>query len=398
MKTDKQRELYAKVLDTIYTQRPISRVDISTFNGITPATVGNITKELLAEQLICEVGELDDHTVGRKKILLDIKKNACYFLGVELTEKHFYAVITDNLGTILDTKDLEITDTDKAYTSSFVIQFITEFLEKHAELSIKAIGMALPGHYDRQKGDAKHINTNNPVWRHVDLQELSHSFDIPVYYSNNGHCLIIAKRLFDKNTSQRNFIIFHVGRGMHCSYMYEGRIFSRYNPAIGEIGHTVVNPNGELCECGKRGCLQTYASNTWILKKARLLYRATDKSYLKSLVQNEEDLTLDHLLAAYELGDLGAMTLIDTAINYLVVSISNLTLLLDVEQIYLHGKFISYPKLADKILNTLNQTTKVLENQHFPDISVMPFSVFNGAVGAVGLCIDEYYLSYKGKI
>lgn len=60
MKTDKQQELYAKILDTIYAQRPISRIDISKLTHITPATVGAITKELLAQGWIHEIGELTD--------------------------------------------------------------------------------------------------------------------------------------------------------------------------------------------------------------------------------------------------------------------------------------------------------------------------------------------------
>ena len=64
-----------------------------------------------------------------------------------------------------------------------------------------------------------------------------------------------------------------------------------------------VQPDGELCECGKRGCLQTYASESWLIRKARLLYQSTPSTYLHQLVKNENEITLQTILNAYELGD-----------------------------------------------------------------------------------------------
>lgn len=398
MKTDKQQELYAKILDTIYAQRPISRIDISKLTHITPATVGAITKELLAQGWIHEIGELTDHSVGRKKILLDASANAFYFAGIELSEKHFYLVITDNLGTIYAKHNQQVDPSISSYyKADYISELIQAFLKQHKHYSVQAIGIALPGHYDHSISSSTHINTNNPIWQQVDLTAIAKSFPIPVVFSNNAHCMIIAKRLYEQQAHNHNFIFFHVGRGMHCSYMYKGVIYSRHNAVVGEIGHTIINPAGELCECGKKGCLQTYASNAWLLKKAKLLHQYAPHSHLRSLVDKACELKLDHLLIAYELGDVGVTTLIHTAIDYLVLSLSNLSLLIDTEQIYLHGRFISHPLISSKILQALQNDIKLLSNQKKPEIIVMPFSVYNAAVGATGLCIDELYLNYKNK-
>lgn len=113
----------------------------------------------------------------------------------------------------------------------------------------------------------------------------------------------------------------------------------------------------------QKGCLQTYASNAWLLKKAKLLHQYAPNSHLRSLVDKSCELKLDHLLIAYELGDVGVTTLIHTAIDYLVLSLSNLSLLIDTEQIYLHGRFINHPLISSKILQALQNDIKLLSNQ-----------------------------------
>lgn len=80
-------------------------------------------------------------------------------------------------------------------------------------------------------------------------------------------------------------------------------ILQNKNFYIGEIGHTVVDLNGPSCECGKRGCLQTYISDTWLINNARFLFENVQGSIIKTLVEKPEDITLDVVYNAYRLGD-----------------------------------------------------------------------------------------------
>ena len=69
--------------------------------------------------------------------------------------------------------------------------------------------------------------------------------------------------------------------------MYHNDLYSKHNLNIGELGHITIQPGGELCECGKKGCLQTFASETWLVRKARLLYRTSSHTFLHQLAENE---------------------------------------------------------------------------------------------------------------
>ncbi|MHC9332795.1 ROK family protein, partial [Clostridium perfringens] len=101
-------------------------------------------------------------------------------------------------------------------------------------------------------------------WKNFNLKEILKTITLPVYFKNNVKCMTLAERLFGSNNNNDNFIFFHISRGMFCSYMYNGKLYAENNLLVGEIGHIIVHPNGELCECGKRGCLQTYGSESCI--------------------------------------------------------------------------------------------------------------------------------------
>ena len=121
-------------------------------------------------------------------------------------------------------------------------------------------------------------------------QKLKNRVPVPVYFSNNVHCMARAESLFytKPNTDNSNFLFFHIGRGIHCTHMYHDDLYGKQNFKIGEVGHMTVQPDGELCECGKRGCLQTYASESWLIRKARLLYQSTPSTYLHQLVKKRK--------------------------------------------------------------------------------------------------------------
>ena len=161
-----------------------------------------------------------------------------------------------------------------------------------------------------------------------------------------------------------NFIFLNVGRGIRCAYMYQGDIFSKNNFLIGELGHLVVSPEGELCECGKRGCLQTYASETWIIKKAKLLYQKTTNTYLHQLVTNENELTLETVISAYLLGDTSVVLLLNTALNALAITIANLNLLVDAKHIFIHGKLFENPQMRALLQNYLRNDHQLLPESH----------------------------------
>ena len=388
----KQNQNRALILDLIYSHHPISRIDIANLTGITPATTSAITNELIKEGLVKESGEEDSTKAGRKKIFLEVAADVAYFLGIELSEKYFSFVLADNLGNIKEQQKYSLTKAE--IQSCGFTQFKTVFqqlLAKYATLPLQAIGIAVPGHYNH---DQK-IITNNPLWQTFDLTAIQDLCPLPIYFANNVECMAIKKRIFDKEKKNDNFVYFHIGRGIKCSYMYEHALFNKNNFLLGELGHIVVDKDGSLCECGKKGCLQTFISENWLIKRAQLLFHTHQESFLKHLVDTPEKITIQTLLTAFELGDKSVQILFDQAIQALGQVILNLNLVIDIQSLYLHSELFMNQELQSLLLNKLTIEPKLLTLPKAPAIHFEKYTPFDGAVAAIALAVKQHYLHFS---
>ncbi|MCO5478414.1 ROK family transcriptional regulator [Enterococcus gallinarum] len=388
--TKKQKELCSEILNVIFPEGPISRIDIANKTGITPATVSFLTGIMIEKNLLYELGESYNETIkaGRRKILLDVSQEHSFFIGAEITESFYSYVLTDNTGKIFSKKIYSINTSEIFITSDVFIKNLLSFY-RSLTVPVSAIGIALPGHYNY----SSKILTNNYTWKHFDLKKIIDSVEIPVFFENNVNCMALAEHFFHSQRNE-NFLFFHIGRGIHCSYFYKGDIFSKENFLIGEIGHTVVNLDGQYCECGKRGCLQTYTSETWLLKYSQSIYRNSTSTFLHQLVDTESELSMETLLTAYDLGDPAILKIFDNALNYIALTLNNLNMILDSAKIFLHGQIFDNENIFIFLTQLLNVEPKLLVFPKQEEIIKKPYQKINGAIGASALCIYKKLENY----
>ncbi|MFG5432811.1 ROK family protein [Enterococcus faecalis] len=338
---------------------------------------------MIDKNLLYELGESQNETIkaGRRKILLDISQEHSFFIGAEISESFYSYVLTDNTGKIISKKIYSINKSEMYCTSDIFIKKLLSFY-KSLTVPISAIGIALPGHYNK----SSQIITNNFKWSNFDLNKIIDSVKIPIFFDNNVNCMALAERFFYSKKNE-NFIFFHIGRGIHCSYFYNGDIFSKENFLIGEIGHTVVNLAGQLCECGKRGCLQTYASEAWLLKHSQLIYKNSTSTFLHQLVDNETTISMETVMDAYNLGDPAILKLIDTAINFIALTLNNLNIILNSSKLFLHGRIFDNESIFRYLTQLLNVEPKLLVFPKQEKIERKAYQKINGALGAAALCI-----------
>lgn len=382
-----RRNQVAKILDTLYAKGPMSRIDLSKTLNITPATMSDLTQILIDQGTLYELGEEDpnENKAGRRKILLDILEKHSYYLGVELFEDSITLCISNNKASVISQKEYKV----PILNHQTAIDKIMTFLKENNNYKIEAIGIAIPGHYDRE---SNYILTNNPFWKNFSLNSIRNSFDIPVYFENNVNTMAIYERLFGLFKTDPNFLFMHFRRGMFSSYIYKSSIYARNNYHVGEIGHMVINPEGNLCECGKHGCLQTYASQTWMIKKAKLIYESNSNTYLNTLVSTADQINMDIILQAYHLGDSAIIHMIETAINYLAIAINNVIVSLDTEIIYLHAELFNDQEIAWLLLHKIEEhDSKLLPRESIEKI-IKPYHKMNGAKSACALAIQGHIL------
>ena len=302
-------------------------------------------------------------------------------------------MLTDNTG-IVFAQETVFHERHTPMCASFFTGHLSAFLSKAPHVGqVKAIGIAIPGHYTKEHPHK--IMTNNTYWQDFSLSDIAAHVQAPVFFSNNVHCMARAESLFyplsDGNNS--NFLFFHIGRGIHCTHMYHDDLYGKQNLKIGEIGHMIIQPDGELCECGKRGCLQTYASEAWLLHKARFLYGSVADTCLHQLVRNENEITLQTLLTAYDLGDDLIVKLLSSAIKSIGIASANLNMIIDSARIFIHGELFDNPKTVALLKSYLDFEPNLFTLPSRQQLIIKPYSPYTGAVGAAALAVCRSLLA-----
>lgn len=390
MLSKRQRAHSATILDKIYADGPRSRVDLARELNITPATMSDITQFLIDKNMIHEVGEDNNHyRAGRRKILLDIFPEYSHYIGVEVFDSYIAMCLTNNVGTVIKQQIKEHQEDDffEYFTIEQLIESLTFFIQEDCkDYQPAAIGIAVPGKYNKETGG---LHTHHPFWQSFSFKPLIEAFDLPVYVNDIVKCLSHSQRIFAENRTDENFVFIHIRKKIIGYCMYQGALFGDHNPALGEIGHTVINPHGEVCICGKRGCLQTYMSEQSMIRKAQMIYEISVHTFFHHLVKDKSEINMEVIIKAYKLGDEAATTIINSALNYLAISINNYALMLDAKRLFIHGLIFNEPDFVDILNKNLKENTSDFASHHEMESIITPYDPINAAVGAAANCIAE---------
>lgn len=389
-----------RILEFMFRHAPVSRATIAENTDITPATVTTTTSSLISENVIFSLGETEhstETTPGRKRILLDLNPNYKYGIGIEFTEKHITFCITNLKGQIIDHITLNTTNEEITHITEYIAYHIENLMTRNQDIAsqIIGIGIAVPGKLNNTKTE---FLSDYQVWHSFNLQKLKDQFDLPIILENNVRSMAYGQYLFKPKSYPENFAFFHIGMGMHCASIVNGELFKENNYIAGEIGHTIVQVDGRRCECGKYGCLQTYASERWLLQATKLLYQNDCSAILKSLVNSEDSITTQHILTAYTLGDPIINQYISEALKYLSITVSNIYIILHPSKVFLHGELFHNEEICKELLSQINTQLAFLGNNYSNSIEIVPYSSLNGAIGASALAINTYFINGESSL
>jgi predicted NBD/HSP70 family sugar kinase len=216
--------------------------------------------ELLEEGLVRE-REAIKGAGGRRPIPIELDYSSRLVIGLKLGSQGVAAVLTDLSTALLDSVFEPIEDTKPetvvAHAASAVRQLAAKSIAK--KRPVVGIGCSLPGCYDVERG----VCTVLPRfgWEDVPIAEmLARQVDLPVWVDNDVNAFALAEHLFGSAKSHDTVLAVAIGAGVGAALVSSGRLHHGANSVAGEIGHTIVVPGGRLCDCGRKGCLQTYWS------------------------------------------------------------------------------------------------------------------------------------------
>jgi len=204
----------------------------------------------------------------------------------------------------------------------------------------------------------------------------------------NVRCMAVAKYLHDPSNTPSSFALFHVGYGMFCANVSEDELYIGTTYGAGEIAHTVAVPDGKRCSCGQQGCLQTVATEVAILENAAVVLKTDQNTLLRNYTDTSKKLTIEHVIAAYSMGDASVRRLVDQALKYLSISILNIAVIMNPEKLFLHGKMFNDPVIRRNFLEMVERRMDFLQNHYnLGTVEVMKALPTDGAAGAAALAI-----------
>lgn len=154
------------------------------------------------------------------------------------------------------------------------------------EADCTALGVGCPGIIDAKSGGV--LYSNNLQWENVPLaQELARHFSLPVRVSNDANCAALGEVLAGAARGCKDAVLLTLGTGVGSGIILDGRVFEGGGPGGAEFGHSLLVLDGELCTCGRRGCLEAYASATALIREARAAAQAQPGSLLAQLCEGD---------------------------------------------------------------------------------------------------------------
>ncbi|MEH7224944.1 ROK family transcriptional regulator [Bacillus sp. JJ1566] len=344
---EKQDQLLMKkqnknlVLEIIKNQSPISRMEIAKITGMSPTTITRIVNELHIQGFVRET-ELVTSGVGRRATLLDICGDVLYTIGIELDKAIIKIGIVNFNGEIVAWQSVSREESEKYEETLEKVMFLMKDLIRQQQIPLeKFIGVAvgLPGLIDYQNGVVK--VSDQLKWKNVNLaSDLHKNTGFDVIIDNELKMKIVAENNVGKAKDSQNAVLVGIGSGIGSAIILNGQIHRGESNNAGEIGHTVLDPTGNVCKCGKIGCLATYISEGAIVSDARKVKDIT---------------SIEDVFNSYRDGESWAVNIMDRTSTYIALAISNILCLYDPEVIILSGSTIQkFPEIKEAIEKKLN--------------------------------------------
>lgn len=260
----------ALILNAIKTHSAIARADIAELTGLSPATVTGLTNELINEGLILEKEEGASRG-GRPPIMLALDSTNVYVVGIKLAEEHAALVLANLNAEIVARNTIQLDDRIPENISDQLAKAVWGLLRSLQidQGRLIGVGVGLAGIIDSAAGVCRVSPLNG--WRDVPFAKLlEERLNCLVYLDNNVNALTLMESLYGAAQQVRDFLVITVGRGVGLGIVANGLIYRGARGGGGEFGHTVIEPDGFLCNCGNQGCLETFVADPWLIQRAQL--------------------------------------------------------------------------------------------------------------------------------
>ncbi|MGB9774373.1 MAG: ROK family protein [Bacteroidota bacterium] len=320
-------------------------------------------------------------------------------IGIDLGGTTVKAGIVTARGNILQTKAVSTHAEDgPSVVIERIEKLISELLREQRN-EVAGIGIGSPGVVTLDGGMVKYP-PNLPGWTEIPLGDiLAKKFDMPVAVENDANAAAIAESRFGAGKGEPNFLFIIWGTGVGGGIIMDGKIYRGPSGGAGEIGHMTIDPDGPLCNCGNRGCVEAFVGQRYLSQRAiERIGKAKQQEKILDLVNGKLDKIEPAILsAAAEAGDILAREILIEAGVKLGIAIASALNLLDFRLVIIGGGISAAPEFVYEAIRT-SVRDRVLTPLK-PEVRIIRASLGNmaGILGAAALILDPT-VSPSGRV
>jgi predicted NBD/HSP70 family sugar kinase len=340
------------LLNLLFRQQGLSRADLSRVTGLSRSTVSAIVDDLIASNLVREVGAGDSRG-GRRPTLLEFNDDAHALIGVEMGASHVAVVVTNLRARVRVRREQRHGVVgEPAATMTLIEELIDAALVDVAlkPRQLLGIGVAVPCPLDLR--NPEHLCPQlMPAWDGVNVTgTLARRYGCAVSMDNDANLGALAERWWGVGQSGEDLTYVKVATGVGAGHIIAGEVYRGSSGTAGEIGHIAIDLHGPPCRCGLRGCLAA-------LVGAQALQDRVDAGIAKgeASILARRDRSVESLVEAARGGDRLARDVIAEAGGYLGVAVASLLNLLNPAIVVLGGPLTA---AGDLLLGRIRDTVQ----------------------------------------
>lgn len=239
------------------------------------------------------------------------------------------------------TKKWEI-PTDTSNGGRLIVDHICHSLEHVLKESnqnkdhIMGIGLGAPGFIDAEKGFV--FEAVNIGWRNLELTDLlEKNLGLPAFLENDANVAVLGENWLGAGNQDKNVLAVTLGTGVGGGIIANGDILNGASGTAGEIGHITVDEKGPLCNCGRKGCLETFVSATGMVRQAMEKVESNPNSKLAKRFEEHGFISTKDIFELAKDNDSASQQIIDFTTNILGKTLSNVATVLNPSKILIGG-------------------------------------------------------------
>lgn len=248
------------ILRAIHRQERLSRTELARETSLGASTVSLHVKHLIKCGAVRETGTLQN-PLGRPSIVLKVDPSFAYVVGVNHDQRRLTGVVANLSGDIVgrDVREIPVPTPESFVTATADLVNTVVADATIGAARVAKVGIAMSGLVDGEKGVC--ITSTVLGWSRVPLASLlSQRVPYPVVLENDVNAMTVASRYLGLARAHGSIAVVALGEGVGGGLHLNGELVRGRAGVAGEIGHLTIDPDGEACACGKRGCLESIAS------------------------------------------------------------------------------------------------------------------------------------------